>query len=165
MGLLDADGRYCIGDGKVPVMGVQVGGRLLLVGFLLSVVMACNGQQTENPAEQSGSIEADADEEVRQQPYPFEGLWANSFTDCSLRPGMYEASPVLFTASQSVGLETICEITDVTMLDVDAGRYEITRSCSAEGQNYSEVILLRVSGDTLMKQSDSGNVTWTRCPE
>ena len=118
-----------------------------------------------------GSGEEGADEEAPEASapqsvaaYPFEGLWANSFTDCSLEPGSVEEAPILITSKRMVGYENECAVTDVTVIDEAAGRYELARSCMGEGETYEEVASLRISGDTLMFQSSGGSVTWLRCP-
>lgn len=105
-------------------------------------------------------------DEAAPGPYPFEGKWAGPSTDCALEPGSAEAAPLHITDSFTQGYENRCEILDVAPLDDGSGeRFEMSRRCTGEGVTYDETLRLRVSGDTLMLQTESASITWTRCPE
>ncbi|MEM9235040.1 MAG: hypothetical protein AAGA69_12480 [Pseudomonadota bacterium] len=135
----------------------MVGYRGLVMAIFAAGLAACGGADPEEAADMAA-------QNVPRTPYPFEGLWANSFTDCSLEPGVSEQAPILIVQGRFVGLENECTLTEVTVLDEASGRYGVTRQCMAEGERYEDSVVLRVLGDTLMMQSDDISVTWTRCP-
>lgn len=97
-------------------------------------------------------------------PAAFTGLWANSFTDCSLSPGTAEAAPVEITPTTMTGYENSCAISDVQLTD-DGQTAGVLRTCEAEGMTYEDEVVLRVNRDTLLLIPGEGpSVTWTRCP-
>lgn len=95
--------------------------------------------------------------------YPFQGLWANDFTDCSLEPGTSMEAPILIEGRTITGLENSCYMFELSAVDDEMSRYEAGLRCTGEGAPYEEVVQIEVDGDTLTKISPQGTVTWTRC--
>ncbi|GGD08580.1 hypothetical protein [Aquisalinus flavus] len=95
--------------------------------------------------------------------YPFQGLWASDFTDCSLEPGTSMDAPVLIEGRTITGLENSCYMFELSAIDDEMSRYEAGLRCTGEGDPYEEVVEIAVEGDTLTKTSAQGTVTWTRC--
>jgi hypothetical protein len=137
-------------------------GRIAALVLGAIALAACGGEEppaavTEVPAGGGATRPADS-------AYPFQGLWANSFTDCSLAPGSAEAAPIEINTSRFVGYENSCVIDRVVNLSGEA-RNEVMLTCLAEGREEPRQMYMRVKGDTLMVEMGPGQtVTWTRCP-
>ena len=134
---------------------------LLAVIVLAAGLVACGGGDAPSEAEPP---EQSAPVSWPDTPFPFEGRWANAFTDCTLEPGSIEEAPIQIMRGRLVSFDNICALSDVVELD-SAGRFEAARRCSAAGASYDDTVLFRVSGDTLMMQTDVGSIAWTRCPD
>lgn len=141
----------------------MIGARFLLTCLFVLGLTACGEEEVEaSPSEAVEEIERPG--LPADSVYPFQGLWANSFTDCTLEPGSREEAPILIAQGRFIGYENECTLTDVSLIDEASARYEVTRQCVAEGERYEDSVVFRVLGDTLMMQSDDISVTWTRCP-
>lgn len=136
--------------------------------FILLALAACGGgeepssssDQLPDPAAGSASGGIRPADGV----YPFQGLWANEFTDCSLEPGTSTQAPILIEGRTITGLENSCYMFELSAIDDEMSRYEAGLRCTGEGDPYEEVVQMEVIGDTLTKMSQQGTVTWTRCP-
>lgn len=96
--------------------------------------------------------------------YPFQGRWANDFSDCSLPAGSAETAPIEIVPGEMTGYENSCVLTDVIPVDEAAGRYEVARRCVSEGAPYEDVVIFDSDGDSMTMTTQNGGVTWVRCP-
>lgn len=97
---------------------------------------------------------------------PWHGAWTGDVTWCENadRIGSVTPAPVRLTATEFLGYENSCEITDVQDLEMRA--WVITMQCQAEGEVYDERRLLMAFDDTLWMWGGAAEPTvFTRCPE
>ncbi|NHK29287.1 hypothetical protein FF098_015320 [Parvularcula flava] len=137
-----------------------------ILPFILLALAACGGGE-EPSSDQLPDPAADpAAGGIRPADgvYPFQGLWANDFTDCSLAPGTSDAAPLQIEGRTITGLENTCYMFELSAIDDQMSRYEAGLRCTGEGDPYEEVVEIEVNGDTMTKISPQGTVTWTRCP-
>ena len=97
--------------------------------------------------------------------YPFEGAWTGvGPAVCGVPPGPEADSPVGITATEIVGADNLCTITEVTELGTRT--YEVFSDCRSDGGAYQRRTTLRLSpdGQELVLQDEGADpVTFTRC--
>lgn len=94
-------------------------------------------------------------------PYPFEGRWRQTQTDCSATAGPAPEAPLLIERTTLAGPPGKCTIEKVTHAGDDRARaFDVSLDC-AEGP---VTVGLRARDDTLLVETGAGSEAWIRCP-
>ena len=95
------------------------------------------------------------EEDVVVPDYPFFGSWAMDAQDC-------DAPSMTISATEMIGFDDDCAIDLIATADA-ATLDEALLVCAPTATRDEREVYLRLSGETLMTQSDTQSVTWMRC--
>lgn len=102
---------------------------------------------------------------VDDQRYPFSGLWGQSNSNCSERPGWGLRSPTSFGPGFYQGFSAMCAILEVE--ETASGTFQLDLYCSGSGKGFASAALVEVSDDDLMATFRGSKTVFqfTRCPQ